>query len=210
MGNQGIHELPRPHKHIPSSRHQHFFEHNSDFISIRNSSKFQSTIPTMSRPEHSAPPEIFYNEAEAEKYTNNTRMMNIQVWHANEHRNLCDIVLMSPSTSTIRLNLPTSGRNDWACPWASVFTWWALLSAWSWLWQWSVWGVYWGAGDFHWELGTYSCISLCCHLRATVGLVLTSRLPCWGLPMRGSWRAILLVEILGKDFLSGFWKDCEL
>ena len=33
----------------------------------------------MSRPEHSAPPEIFYNEAEAEKYTNNTRMMNIQV-----------------------------------------------------------------------------------------------------------------------------------
>ena len=30
----------------------------------------------MSRPEHSAPPEIFYNEAEAEKYTNNTRMMN--------------------------------------------------------------------------------------------------------------------------------------
>ena len=37
----------------------------------------KSTI--MSRPEHSAPPEIFYNEAEAEKYTNNTRMMNIQV-----------------------------------------------------------------------------------------------------------------------------------
>jgi len=32
----------------------------------------------MSRPEHSAPPEIFYNETEAEKYTNNTRMMNIQ------------------------------------------------------------------------------------------------------------------------------------
>ena len=34
----------------------------------------------MSRPEHSAPPDIFYNEAEAEKYTNNTRMMNIQVF----------------------------------------------------------------------------------------------------------------------------------
>jgi len=32
----------------------------------------------MSRPEHQAPPEVFYNEAEAEKYTNNTRMMNIQ------------------------------------------------------------------------------------------------------------------------------------
>ena len=39
--------------------------------------KYLSII--MSRPEHSAPPEIFYNEAEAEKYTNNTRMMNIQV-----------------------------------------------------------------------------------------------------------------------------------
>ena len=53
------------------------------------------------------------------------------------------------------------------------------------------------------------CISWC-HLRATIGLVLTSPLPCWGLPMRGSWRAILLVEILEKDFRSGFWKDFEL
>ena len=43
----------------------------------------------MSRPEHSAPPEIFYNEAEAEKYTNNTRMMNIQVFFKS--RNICVI-----------------------------------------------------------------------------------------------------------------------
>ena len=32
----------------------------------------------MSRPEHLAPPEIFYNDSEAEKYTKNTRMMQIQ------------------------------------------------------------------------------------------------------------------------------------
>lgn len=30
------------------------------------------------RPEHSAPPEIFYNEDEARKYTDNTRMIAIQ------------------------------------------------------------------------------------------------------------------------------------
>ncbi|XP_059619522.1 probable 18S rRNA (guanine-N(7))-methyltransferase [Phlebotomus argentipes] len=31
------------------------------------------------RPEHLAPPEIFYNEEEARKYTNNTRIIDIQV-----------------------------------------------------------------------------------------------------------------------------------
>jgi len=31
------------------------------------------------RPEHQAPPEVFYNEEEARKYTSNTRMMEIQV-----------------------------------------------------------------------------------------------------------------------------------
>ena len=30
------------------------------------------------RPEHTAPPEIFYNEDEARKYTDNTRMISIQ------------------------------------------------------------------------------------------------------------------------------------
>ncbi len=30
------------------------------------------------RPEHTAPPEIFYNEDEARKYTDNTRMIAIQ------------------------------------------------------------------------------------------------------------------------------------
>lgn len=30
------------------------------------------------RPEHSAPPEVFYNEDEARKYTSNSRMMAIQ------------------------------------------------------------------------------------------------------------------------------------
>lgn len=33
----------------------------------------------MSRPEHLAPPEIFYNAEEARKYTQNTRMIDIQV-----------------------------------------------------------------------------------------------------------------------------------
>ncbi|KAJ9582127.1 hypothetical protein L9F63_003522 [Diploptera punctata] len=33
----------------------------------------------MSRPEHQAPPEFFYNEAEARKYTQNSRMIDIQV-----------------------------------------------------------------------------------------------------------------------------------
>ena len=116
MGNQGIHELPRPHKHIPSSRHQHFFEHNSDFISIRNSSKFQSTIPTMSRPEHSAPPEIFYNEAEAEKYTNNTRMMNIQVFTYPETSVFCSPHVNISALCTISLNLSYPRRKWLSAP----------------------------------------------------------------------------------------------
>eukprot|EP01052_Picozoa_sp_SAG31_P029972 SAG31_NODE_3032_length_4764_cov_2.873526_1_plen_161_part_00 len=32
----------------------------------------------MSRPEHTAPPEIFYNDIEAKKYTQNSRMIQIQ------------------------------------------------------------------------------------------------------------------------------------
>ncbi|KNE71125.1 hypothetical protein AMAG_15794 [Allomyces macrogynus ATCC 38327] len=32
----------------------------------------------MSRPEHTAPPEIFYNDIEAKKYTQNTRIINVQ------------------------------------------------------------------------------------------------------------------------------------
>ena len=31
------------------------------------------------RPEHTAPPEIFYNSEEARKYTTNSRIMQIQV-----------------------------------------------------------------------------------------------------------------------------------
>ncbi|XP_063217912.1 probable 18S rRNA (guanine-N(7))-methyltransferase [Bacillus rossius redtenbacheri] len=33
----------------------------------------------MSRPEHQAPPELFYNESEARKYSENTRMVEIQL-----------------------------------------------------------------------------------------------------------------------------------
>lgn len=32
----------------------------------------------MSRPEHVAPPEVFYNDAEAEKYLTSSRMIEIQ------------------------------------------------------------------------------------------------------------------------------------
>ena len=37
------------------------------------------------RPEHVAPPEIFYNDAEASKYARNTRMMEIQVRRRGRH-----------------------------------------------------------------------------------------------------------------------------
>ena len=33
----------------------------------------------MSRPEHIGPPELFYNDSEAVKYTNNTRIIEIQM-----------------------------------------------------------------------------------------------------------------------------------
>ena len=37
-----------------------------------------SPSPIMSRPEHLAPPEVFYNDIEASKYTANTRVQTIQ------------------------------------------------------------------------------------------------------------------------------------
>ena len=62
----------------------------------------------MSRPEHSAPPEIFYNEAEAEKYTNNTRMMSIQVFMSRDeqHHKKCWIKYISKTVSTLYSFLP--------------------------------------------------------------------------------------------------------
>ena len=33
----------------------------------------------MSRPEHTGPPELFYNDSEAAKYTNNSRIIEIQM-----------------------------------------------------------------------------------------------------------------------------------
>lgn len=36
------------------------------------------------RPEHTGPPEFFYNEDEAKKYTNNSRMIEIQVGMGNQ------------------------------------------------------------------------------------------------------------------------------
>lgn len=41
------------------------------------------------RPEHTAPPEIFYGEDEARKYTTNTRMMAIQARAGYQHCCTC-------------------------------------------------------------------------------------------------------------------------
>jgi len=36
------------------------------------------TMASIRRPEHKAPPDIFYNSDEAQKYTTNSRMIEIQ------------------------------------------------------------------------------------------------------------------------------------
>lgn len=41
------------------------------------------------RPEHTGPPEFFYNEDEAKKYTNNSRMIEIQVRMDNQPATFC-------------------------------------------------------------------------------------------------------------------------
>ena len=51
------------------------------------------------RPEHTAPPEIFYNEDEARKYTTNSRMIAIQVPQALFITCLGKPCGTSPSTS---------------------------------------------------------------------------------------------------------------
>ena len=100
--------------------------------------------------------------------------------------------------------------NDWARPWASVFARWALLSAWSRLWQWSVWGVYWGAGDFHWGLGTYLHLSLLSSQgHSWVGLDISSAM--LGVANERELEGDLACGDLGEGlpfrFLEGFWAE---
>ncbi|CAG0919501.1 unnamed protein product [Notodromas monacha] len=51
----------------------------SEYSRKGNSAKFEVIAMSCRRPEHQAPPEIFYDETEARKYTTNSRMIDIQV-----------------------------------------------------------------------------------------------------------------------------------
>lgn len=51
---------------------------SNDYRVLSSRSIF-TTMASGRRPEHSAPPEIFYNDDEARKYTSNTRMIEIQM-----------------------------------------------------------------------------------------------------------------------------------
>jgi 18S rRNA (guanine1575-N7)-methyltransferase len=56
----------------------------------------------MSRPEHIAPPEVFYDEREAGKYTSNTRIKRIQVEMAQR---CVEMLLMRPGESGLILDI---------------------------------------------------------------------------------------------------------
>lgn len=56
----------------------------------------------MSRPEHQAPPEIFYNQEEARKYTTNSRIQEIQ---ASLTRRALELLLLPPNKSSLLLDL---------------------------------------------------------------------------------------------------------
>ena len=58
-------------------------------------------MSSIRRPEHTAPPEIFYGVEEAEKYTNNTRIMQIQVGMMN----LSNISFLKQSADALNLSL---------------------------------------------------------------------------------------------------------
>lgn len=54
------------------------------------------------RPEHTGPPEFFYNEDEAKKYTNNSRMIEIQVRMGNQPATLTLRVVPLPAACAAR------------------------------------------------------------------------------------------------------------
>merc|ERR1712151_1082654 len=58
----------------------------------RVSSRTYSSI--MSRPEHIAPPEFFYNETEAKKYTQNSRIITIQSELTQRAIELCQLPML--------------------------------------------------------------------------------------------------------------------
>ncbi|GAA5848380.1 hypothetical protein JCM5353_004880 [Sporobolomyces roseus] len=55
------------------------------------------------RPEHIAPPEVFYNAGEAQKYTSNTRVQSIQAEMTYRCLELLDLPAAAPSTSSTPL-----------------------------------------------------------------------------------------------------------
>ena len=77
----------------------------------------------MSRPEHSNPPELFYNEAEAKKYTQSSRIIRIQEHLASRALELLalpeDIPLLLLDVGCGSVLLPSSfspGQNPQARP----------------------------------------------------------------------------------------------
>jgi len=56
----------------------------------------------MSRPEHSAPPEIFYNDSEAKKYSTSSRMMEIQTTMASR---ALELLMIPPGQSRLLLDI---------------------------------------------------------------------------------------------------------
>ncbi|CAG8452015.1 11296_t:CDS:2 [Paraglomus brasilianum] len=56
----------------------------------------------MSRPEHQAPPEIYYNENEAKKYTSNSRILEIQ---SDMARRALELLNLPPNTSCYLLDI---------------------------------------------------------------------------------------------------------
>ena len=59
--------------------HDALYLHTNSITSAEDIHCFQGSMGKGGRPEHTNPPEIFYNEDEARKYTSNSRMMEIQV-----------------------------------------------------------------------------------------------------------------------------------
>ncbi|XP_022093369.1 probable 18S rRNA (guanine-N(7))-methyltransferase [Acanthaster planci] len=62
-----------------------------------NSRVIHTTMASCRRPEHKAPPEMFYNEEEARKYTSNSRMIEIQMTMSERAVELLNLPEDTPS-----------------------------------------------------------------------------------------------------------------
>lgn len=68
------------------------------------------------RPEHTAPPDMFYNEEEAEKYTSNSRMIHIQSQMTERCLELLALQNQGSSTSTTASAASNSGETTPSSP----------------------------------------------------------------------------------------------